>query len=325
MQPGRSRRGRARSRTRRRRRIRRVLLATGAVLVALVLALLWLVEHFLGGIQRAPLLPPYDGPPGRGQNILLLGSDSRAGALRLDARSDVIQLVHISADGRSAAVVHVPRDLYVSIPGHGRNKINAAYAFGGAPLVVRTLERLLGIGIDHVAQTGFGGFADITDTVHGVDMRVRTVTAQDHLIGVDHPGWHHFDGHEALGYVRVRHGLRLGDIDRGRREQQWLAAMFGKVHRVDTLLDPVRLVALARDVSPHLVLDETFTNADIRALAVQTRHLSARRISWLTAPWSGFGSVPGVGDTVTPDRAGLRRLGTDLRTDDMQALAAMAD
>lgn len=300
-----------------------MVLAVLAVLLAIVLALLWLLNHLLGGIQRAPLLPPYDGPPSVGQNILLLGSDSRAHSLRLDARSDVIQLVHIAADGRSAAVVHVPRDLYVPIPGHGRSKVNAAYAWGGAPLVVRTLERLLHLNIDHVAQTGFTGFQNITDTVHGVDMKVSQVTAQDRSLGLEHTGWQHFDGKQALAYVRVRYGLRLGDIDRGRRQQQWLAAMLGKVHQPRTLLDPVRLFTLLHDVTPYVVLDDTFTNADLRSLALEMRHLSPADVTWLTAPWAGFRDVTGVGSTVTPDRTGLRQLGTDLREDDMPALRAM--
>lgn len=298
-------------------------LAVIAVLVALLLALLWLLNHLLGGIQRAPLLPPYDGPPSLGENILLLGSDSRAHDIHVDGRSDVIQLVHISADGRSAAVVHVPRDLYVPIPGHGRSKVNAAYAWGGAPLVVRTLERLLGLNIDHVAQTGFTGFAHITDTVHGVDMKVSQVTAQDRSLGLARTGWQHFDGNQALAYVRVRYGLRLGDIDRGKREQQWLAAMLGKVHQPGTLLNPVRLFRMVRGVTPYVVLDDTFTNGELRSLALELRHLGPAHVTWLTAPWAGFRDVPGVGSTVTPDRVGLRQLGTAMREDDMQSLAAM--
>ena len=152
----------------------RNVIAAFLVLVLAVIAALWWYLNGLGDdIRRAPLLPSYSGPPSEGHNYLLLGSDSRADDLRAGARADVIQLVHLSEDYKQAAVIHFPRDLYVPIPGHGKNKINAAYAFGGAPLLVRTIQDYYKINIEHVAQVGFGGFVKVTDIVGGVDVYTK--------------------------------------------------------------------------------------------------------------------------------------------------------
>ncbi len=82
-------------------------------------------------------------------------------------------LAHVPADHRNVTLIHFPRDLYVSIPGKGKNKLNAAYAFGGAPLLVTTMQNLLGVKIDHVAVTGFENFKAMTDAVGGVDVNVE--------------------------------------------------------------------------------------------------------------------------------------------------------
>ena len=98
---------------------------------------------------------------GRAVNYVLMGSDSLTGQAS-QGRSDVLMVLHLAADRKSAALISFPRDLYVAIPGHGKNKINAAFAFGGAPLAVRTLEGLLGTRMDHVALIDFAGFVALT-------------------------------------------------------------------------------------------------------------------------------------------------------------------
>ena len=118
--------------------------------------------------NRPPVTAP-DGTKvaetGTGTNFLVVGADTRPG----DAgRSDVIVLVHIPADGKTVNMIHFPRDLYVDIPGHGKDKINAAYAYGREPLLVQTMENLLKIRIHHVAKTNFEGFKNMTDAVGGV-------------------------------------------------------------------------------------------------------------------------------------------------------------
>ena len=112
---------------------------------------------------------------GTGTNFLLIGADTRPG----DAgRADVIVLVHIpEGDPTSIQMIHFPRDLYVDIPGRGKDKINAAFAYGREPLLVETMENLLKIRIHHVARTDFEGFKGMTDAVGGV--RVYAEEASD--------------------------------------------------------------------------------------------------------------------------------------------------
>jgi len=95
-------------------------------------------------------------------NYVLMGSDSLTGDAS-QGRSDVLMILHVAGDRKSAALISFPRDLYVPIPGHGRNKINAAFALGGTPLTVRTLEGLLGTRMDHVALIDFDGFIALTE------------------------------------------------------------------------------------------------------------------------------------------------------------------
>src|SRR5207248_207934 len=115
-------------------------------------------------------------------NILLLGSDSRNPDNDKNntdqSRSDTIILMHIQADHKHAYLISIPRDLYVPIPDHGRDKINAAFAYGGLPLVIQTVEGLTGVHIDHLAIIDFAGFEKVTDALGGVDMNVeKTITS----------------------------------------------------------------------------------------------------------------------------------------------------
>ena len=114
---------------------------------------------------------------GTGRNFLLLGSDKRseedAAAQGVSGeRSDVMMLVHVSDDDESVYVTSFPRDLYVDIPGHGKDRINAALAFGGPGLAVSTVEDYTGVPIDHVALIDFDGIEGLVDTLGGVDVQV---------------------------------------------------------------------------------------------------------------------------------------------------------
>jgi len=158
------------------------------------------------------------------QNILLIGSDSRTSVA--DGRSDVIILVHVSADRQKVYLVHFPRDMYVDVPGHGKDKINAAYAYGGPQLLIRTLRNLVDVPIDHAAVIGFEGFKAMTDAVGGVD--VYAEEASNEFGYVFHVGMNHLDGEAALGFVRERYQLSKGDISRGRRQQAFVKALMLK-------------------------------------------------------------------------------------------------
>ena len=179
---------------RRRRRGRRVL----AVVLSLLLLLLagtagfvWFLNSKLSNIAQDDLLPTTaaggttggdggdaGGKPlvtGMGENYLIIGSDARPGDTF--SRSDVIIIAHVTEKKDKVYLMHFPRDLYVSIPGKGKDKINAAFAYGGSPLLVRTLQGMLGVKIDHAAKIDFQGFMNMTDAVGGV--RVWAEEASD--------------------------------------------------------------------------------------------------------------------------------------------------
>jgi LCP family protein required for cell wall assembly len=159
--------------------------------------------------------------------LLTIGSDSgapkfgRGGAME-SGRADALQLVVLDTVKRRGAVVSFPRDSYVPIPGHGTNKINAAMAFGGPPLLVATFEQLTGLTIDYFALTSFDGLTDIVNKVGkvtvDVDMNLRDQFAGAFL----DKGRRNLSGSQALAYARARKTLPGGDFDRSRHQGQLL-------------------------------------------------------------------------------------------------------
>lgn len=190
---------------------------------------------------------PADTP---GSIYVLAGSDSREGLSpeeqkRLgtgnDAgkRTDTIMLLYVPPSGR-AAIVSVPRDSYVDIPGRGKHKINAAYAFGGAPLLVQTIEQNTGLHVDGFVEVGFGGFVKVVDAVGGIEMCPKKAI-KDRDSNLDIPGGCQLmDGKTALGYVRMRKADPLGDLGRVKRQREMVSALAKKVITPATVALPWR-------------------------------------------------------------------------------------
>ncbi|WP_433503763.1 LCP family protein [Pseudonocardia halophobica] len=177
----------------------------------------------------------------------------------------------MAADGSTAAVTSIPRDSWVDIPGHGTNKINAAYAFGGSPLLIQMVENLTGVRVDHFGVIDFAGFQEMGDSVGGIDVRVAAATSN---AGVDfHEGLNHLDGAQALAYVRQRYDLPGGDLDRAKRQQNALKALLTKAG--DDLSDPVGLYDLVDATSRTVSVDDTLTNGGLRDLALEMKGAAA--------------------------------------------------
>jgi len=170
----------------------------------------------VGIVQR--LREPF---PGRRQiNVLLLGCDD----VEEVRRADTIMVLFLNPRLKRAALLSIPRDSRVQIPGHGLDKINHAYAFGEAELAQQTVEQFLGITVDYYAQIGFDAFVEMVDELGGVDLDVRQrMKTRTYYESIDlHKGYQHLDGREALQFVRYRND---SDVQRGKRQQQLLRAL----------------------------------------------------------------------------------------------------
>jgi LCP family protein required for cell wall assembly len=247
--------------------------------VSLLIALLLAGAGILGGavwfdtsLRREPALTNYADRPGagRGSNWLLVGSDSRQGlsaeqqkALATggdtgNGRTDTILLIHLPALGSStqATAVSIPRDSYVPIPGNGKDKINAAFAIGGAPLLTQTVEQATGLRLDHYVEIGFGGFAGVVDALGGVRLCLPE-SISDPLAGIDLPaGCQKLDGRDALGYVRSRATPRA-DLDRMVNQRRFVSALLQRAASPAVWLNPWRWYSV-----PHATVDALTVNQD---------------------------------------------------------------
>ncbi len=175
-------------------------------------------------------------------------------------------------------MVSLPRDSYVPIPGYGEDKINAAFAFGGAPLLAQTVEQATGIRLDHYAEIGFDGFAELVDAVGGVTM-CPAEPISDPLAGIDLPaGCQELDGRTALGYVRTRATPRA-DLDRMTNQREFMSALMHRAASPAVLLNPLRWYPMAHAASGAVTVDEGAHVWDLARLAWALHGRSPRRRS----------------------------------------------
>ena len=321
----------------RRRGPRRVLVALGALTLVLVLLVgggIWFLTNRYGGnVERVGDVfagldsrPAPATPSGTAQapvTFLLVGSDSRAEAAPGEdpgGRSDAIMIARFSGDRQHAQVISIPRDSWVDIPGHGRNKINASYAYGGPTLLIQTVEQLTGVRIDHYATIDFDGLIQVTDDLGGVDVAVAETTSNGpHTFPA---GVNHLNGEQARWYLGQRYGLPGGDFDRVKRQQQYLRAMFGQLFSSDTFSDPARLDSALLAVTSAVGVDDSLGNGGMVSLAYSLRGVTPQAVQFFTAPVLGTGREGAASvvylDTVTGDR-----MWEYLRTDSLGPNAAV--
>ena len=230
--------------------------------------LLWAAISAWNNVQKLDALPAGERPSdGMGKNYLLVGSDSRAGLTSEEAsrlgtggsniegkRTDSIMILHLPDSG-GPTLVSVPRDSWVAVPGHRRNKINASYAIGGPKLLMETVEQSTGLRMDGYMEIGFGGFANVVDAVGGVRMCLER-PMKDEKAHIDLPaGCQDLDGKNALGYVRARYSDPLGDLGRVTRQRQFLSALMNKVASPGNLLVPWNLKGVGESGAQGLAVD----------------------------------------------------------------------
>lgn len=227
-----------------------------------------------------------------GLRILVLGKDWGT-ETAAHGRSDAIMLLDVARDRSSVSAISFPRDAWVDIPGHGKRKINSALPIGGPPLAVETIENLTGARIDHVAMIDGAGFSALTDAIGGVVVEVPE-TVHDDARGVTWTaGEHHLDGEQALDYVGQRYGLPMGDLDRVRRQQNFLRALMVTTIGESTLTDPRALFRVMDAAADALEIDDQWSIGEIRDLAISLRNLDMTDLSFTTVPVAGLDDAEG--------------------------------
>jgi LCP family protein required for cell wall assembly len=300
---------------RRRRRVGRLLLV---LLLVLTVGLGALYVVFDSKLRRVDALGDYQGRPagGRGQNWLIVGSDSREGLTEAERdklgtgfapgrRTDTIMIMHIpSVGGGSPTLVSLPRDSYVPIPGRDRNKLNAAFSFGGPKLLAQTVEQATGLRMDHYMEIGFGGFAGMVDAVGSVNICIDK-PVRDRFSGLDirKAGCQDLGSKQALAYVRSRHGFAAGDLDRVKHQRQFIAALIKKATSPGVLLNPFKTLSLANAGTGALTVDEGDHLYNLVRLAFAMRALNGGDAVTTTVPVRGTDNVGSAGSVVLWDRA----------------------
>ena len=250
---------------------------------------------------------------GDAMNFLIIGSDSRDLSVER-GRSDVIVLMHISDERDRVDLIHFPRDLFVPIAGTGgSSKINAAYSYGGAPLLVQTLQPLIDVPIDHVVIVNFESFKGMTDAIGGVDVNVAEAS----------PGFPagtmYMDGETGLRFVRERYALSQGDISRGQRQQAFIKAIMTKALSRETITNPARLANFVDAATTNLTVDADLQVSDMRDLGFSMRGVRGDDITFVTAPWSGVDMHPVAGSIVVMASDQMQVLSQHLRSDTMES------
>ncbi|MEV0094798.1 LCP family protein [Streptomyces sp. NPDC050738] len=323
--------GRKRRRPGRRRRLSwpkriAILVLTLVLLAAGYVLGLWIWAD--SRLQTTDAFSDYSGRPtaGQGTDWLLIGSDSRSSLTAQERKdlhvgndeglnTDTIMILHYGENG--PYLVSIPRDSYVSIPGHGKNKINSAYAIGGAKLLTRTVEEATGLHLDHYAEVNFGGFVNVVDSLGGVRICVPAGGLHDEKSGADFDaGCQQMNGRQALAYARARYSDPEGDLGRVKRQQQLVSAIAHQALTPSVLLLPWNLIPFLSASLDALTVAEGTGLFDLGRMGWQMKHIADGDGTTTTVPVSSTGTeIPGIGDVVLWNDADARELFTALQDD----------
>ena len=231
-----------------------------------------------------------------GKTFLLVGSDSREGLSKAEQkrlgtgstagqRTDTIMIVYVPPGGKPA-LISLPRDSYLDIPGNGRNKLNAAYAFGGPQLLVQTVEQSTGLRIDGYLEIGFGGFVNVIDALGGIRMCLpAAIKDRDSHLNLP-KGCQNLGGTDALGYVRMRKADPRGDLGRVERQRQMLAAVAHKGTALSSVLNPVRYWRLWNATADSIKLGKDTSFFEMLSLGLAMKKIAGGEGLTLTVPVS---------------------------------------
>ena len=330
----------------RRRRVARVLswvaVVTSVAVFGSAIGGYVLVNRYDANINRIDVFGsdrqrPQDAPRDA-QNILIVGSDSRGDLAAgqgtqgrgktfvTGQRSDTVILAHLFGNADKAQLVSFPRDSWVTIPAFtdpttGKTvaehdgKLNSAFFEGGPSLLVDTIESLTGVFVDHYMQIDFDGFQTIVNRLDGVEVCLSK-PAKEKDSGIDlQAGRQTIKGDQALAFVRQRKGLPNGDVDRIRRQQQFIGAIVRKVLSAGTLANPLKLNGVITAATESLDVDKALTINDLQDLALRFRSFDAGGVIFTTVPIADINGVRQRQSVVLLDEPGLAALSEQLRRD----------
>jgi LCP family protein required for cell wall assembly len=309
----------ARRKRKRARRLRRIALASVLSLVVLaagvVVAGYVAVNHYASSVHRITGITALDAahqpvvPAAfrRGMTVLLTSSGVIPGAA--DVRSGLIALVHLDANGRGGGVVSIPADVLVHIPGHGTMQLWNAQKIGGPSLLIRTVEDLTNVRIDHFSVMDFQGATSVVGALNGVNVDVPFTFTSDGF--TFHAGIDHLTAGDVLPYVRQ---ADVSEVIRAELQSNLIRAILDKIAQdrmhVATEIHVLDTLAAAMSV------DSNFSDSQLESLALRLRHLSGRDGVFITAPTTG-----GPGGSAILNRRIARQLWEAIRHD---ALAQFA-
>jgi LCP family protein required for cell wall assembly len=254
---------------------RRIALIAGVVVVVLIAALVSSYFWLDSKLNRSVTLPAFSGTSA-GQNWLIVGSDGRDGLTNQQIidyhvgfdfgtdNSDSLMLLHIGT-GRPV-LISIPRDSYVPIPGHGYDKINAALGFGGPSLLVKTVEEVTGLHINHYMGIGFGGLVDVVDKVGGVRICLPTALHDTDSGANFKAGCQTMTGTQALEFVRDRHSFADEDLQRMQDQRAFLKALLDKATSPSVYLNPLVALPFGSTAASSISVDSG-THLDDLAMA----------------------------------------------------------
>lgn len=327
----------------RRRRLVRTLLVTGCALAVMAGGGAWyLYRDLAAGIGSSKALEGAEKSKFGDTNILLMGLDSRrdqngeelpaevldqlhAGSSDIGGyNANTLILLHVPGDGGRTQAFSVPRDDFVDIPGHGKDKIKKAYGLAkarkegqlaaqgvkdarqleregreaGRAAQIATVRAFLGVPVDHFAELNLAGFLHLADALGGVPVCLNKAV-KDRYSGADFPaGPQTLDGRQSLAFVRQRHGLDGGDLDRTKWQQAFLAGATKKLNSAGTFTDPAKLIRLIDVAKQDVVTDQGW---DLLSFLKQAKSLSGGRVRFTTLPVEGFGRNLGEDINVVDD------------------------
>lgn len=312
-------------RTPRKRRTKRIIgwTAFGLAVILIVVGgyAAYSYFRFVNNVKHVDVISEQNKPKhdvdGSAQNILLVGDDHRpdnASQAELDqlgttsdgggTNTDTMMILHIPADGKSATLISLPRDSWVDVPGQGMNKLNAAFSLGGgatdptagAKLLIQTVQNLTGLTIDHYVRVSLLGFYDIAQALGPIQVCLNNAVDDPYSQANFPAGVSTLDAHQALAFVRQRHGLPQGDLDRVVRQQYFLSVEAHKFLSAGTLLNPGKLSQVLDAVSGSL---ETDPGLNFLSLAAQMQGLTGGKIQSATIPISGTPTITVDGQDVS--------------------------